>query len=135
MYGKSQRRRHLIEPPFRLESHRYQTILAADWIAGLVGRLGAIWADSGAGPRTRRSAAVSSIASIASAAGVEPETRIHGPQPMVHYHARLRFALRRRSVTDCAAIGDGAVSGTVAGNSGRETGRLASFAPGSENEA
>ena len=50
MYGRSQRRRHLIEPPFHLESHRYQTIQAADWIAGLVGRLGAIWADPGAWP-------------------------------------------------------------------------------------
>ena len=45
MYGK-EKRRHLIEMPFHLESHRYQTLQAADWIAGLVGRLGAIWADS-----------------------------------------------------------------------------------------
>ena len=44
MYG-SEPRRHLIEPPFHLESHRYQTVQAADWIAGLVGRFGAIWAD------------------------------------------------------------------------------------------
>ena len=43
MYGHEPRR-HLIEPPFHLESHRYQTLQAADWIAGLVGRLGAIWA-------------------------------------------------------------------------------------------
>ena len=47
MYGKEQRR-HLIEMPFHLESHRYQTLQAADWIAGLVGRLGAIWADPAA---------------------------------------------------------------------------------------
>ena len=46
MYGQTEKRRHLIEMPFHLESHRYQTIQAADWIAGLVGRLGAIWADS-----------------------------------------------------------------------------------------
>ena len=45
MYAKHERRRHLIEPPFHLESHRYQTLQAADWIAGLVGRLGAIWTD------------------------------------------------------------------------------------------
>ena len=45
MYGKTERRRHLIEMPFHLESHRYQTLQAADWIAGLVGRLGAIWSD------------------------------------------------------------------------------------------
>ena len=44
MYGGAERRRRLIEPLFQLESHRYQTIQAADWIAGLVGRLGAIWA-------------------------------------------------------------------------------------------
>ena len=50
MYGRHQRRRHLIEPPFHLESHRYQTIQAADWIAGLVGRLGAIWVDPAAWP-------------------------------------------------------------------------------------
>ena len=43
MYG-NERRRHLIEPPFHVESHRYQTLQAADWITGLVGRLGAIWA-------------------------------------------------------------------------------------------
>lgn len=42
MYG-SDRRRRLIEPPFQLESHRYQTMQAADWIAGLTGRLGAYW--------------------------------------------------------------------------------------------
>lgn len=42
MYGKDQRR-CLVEPPFQLESHRYQTMQAADWIAGLTGRLGAYW--------------------------------------------------------------------------------------------
>lgn len=42
MYGTDQRR-CLVEPPFQLESHRYQTMQAADWIAGLVGRLGAYW--------------------------------------------------------------------------------------------
>ena len=50
MYGKAEPRRHLIEPPFHVESHRYQTLQAADWIAGLVGRLGAIWADPTAYP-------------------------------------------------------------------------------------
>ena len=50
MYGRNERRRHLIEPPFHVESHRYQTIQVADWIAGLVGRLGAIWADPVAYP-------------------------------------------------------------------------------------
>ena len=50
MYGGQEPRRHLIEPPFQAESHRYQTLQAADWIAGLVGRLGAFWADPNAFP-------------------------------------------------------------------------------------
>ena len=50
MYARHARRRRLIEPPFHLESHRYQTLQAADWIAGLVGRLGAIWTDPTAWP-------------------------------------------------------------------------------------
>ena len=45
MYGGATPRCRLIEPPFHLESHRYQTVQAADWICGLVGRLGAFWAD------------------------------------------------------------------------------------------
>lgn len=45
MYGRGEPRRRLIEPPFHLESHRYQTVQAADWIAALVGRLGAFWAE------------------------------------------------------------------------------------------
>ncbi len=49
MYG-IQSYRCLIEQPFHLESHRYQTIQAADWIAGLVGRIGASWADPEAYP-------------------------------------------------------------------------------------
>ena len=40
MYGGTDPRRALIEPPFHLESHRYQTVQAADWIAALIGRLG-----------------------------------------------------------------------------------------------
>ena len=50
MYGGTDPRRQLIEPPFHLESHRYQTVQAADWIAGLVGRLGAIWKEPDAWP-------------------------------------------------------------------------------------
>jgi hypothetical protein len=50
MYSAVQPRRRLIEPPFHLESHRYQTVQAADWIAGLVGRFGAFWADPEAYP-------------------------------------------------------------------------------------
>ena len=50
MYGRREPRRHLIEPPFHVESHRYQTLQAADWIAGLMGRLGAIWSDPAAYP-------------------------------------------------------------------------------------
>jgi hypothetical protein len=43
MYGTAAPRRCMIEPPFQVESHRYQTMQAADWIAGLVGRFGAVW--------------------------------------------------------------------------------------------
>ncbi|MCY4121980.1 MAG: DUF3800 domain-containing protein [Acidobacteria bacterium] len=50
MYGGEEPRRQLIEPPFQLESHRYQTLQAADWIAGLVGRLGSIWKEPEAWP-------------------------------------------------------------------------------------
>ena len=50
MYGSDEPRRQLIEPPFHLESHRYQTVQAADWIAGLVGRLGACWKEPAAWP-------------------------------------------------------------------------------------
>ena len=50
MFGGPHPRRHLVEPPFQLESHRYQTLQAADWIAGLIGRLGASWVDRGSYP-------------------------------------------------------------------------------------
>ena len=53
MYGGDEPRRHLIEPLFQVESHRYQTMQAADWIAGLVGRLGAYWAESTAYPENK----------------------------------------------------------------------------------
>ena len=43
MFGGPDPQRHLVEPPFQFESHRYQTLQAADWIAGLIGRLGAYW--------------------------------------------------------------------------------------------
>jgi len=43
MFGKQNPRRRLIEPPFQVESHRYQTVQAADWICGLIGRLGPFW--------------------------------------------------------------------------------------------
>lgn len=46
MYARGDEgRRRLIEPVFQVESHRYQTLQAADWIAGLTGRLGAIWSE------------------------------------------------------------------------------------------
>ena len=43
MYGLPDQRRRLIEQPFQLENERYQNLQAADWIAGLIGRLGALW--------------------------------------------------------------------------------------------
>jgi hypothetical protein len=39
MFSPDSPARTLIEPPFEVESHLYQTIQAADWIATLVGRL------------------------------------------------------------------------------------------------
>lgn len=50
MHSGSDPRRQLVEPPFHLESHRYQTVQAADWIAALVGRLGAHWKEPEAWP-------------------------------------------------------------------------------------
>ena len=44
MYGSIDQCKHLNEQPFHLESHRYQNLQAADWIAGLIGRMGALWA-------------------------------------------------------------------------------------------
>lgn len=57
--------RCLIEPPFQVESHLYQTIQAADWIATLIGRISAYtimpnqyadweWADKYFGQSVRR---------------------------------------------------------------------------------
>lgn len=45
MYNSTNPRRSLIEPPFQVESHRYQTLQAADWLAGFTGRMGAYWTD------------------------------------------------------------------------------------------
>jgi hypothetical protein len=42
MFGPLQRTR-LIEPPFQVPSHRFQTAQAADWLCGLIGRLGCFW--------------------------------------------------------------------------------------------
>lgn len=44
MYGGPTPRRRIIEPPFQVESERYQTCQCADWICGLVGRVGAFQA-------------------------------------------------------------------------------------------
>ena len=41
VYGRGEPRRRLIEPPFHLESHRYQTVQAADWDSGAGGPPGA----------------------------------------------------------------------------------------------
>jgi hypothetical protein len=50
MFSRDSPRRHLIEPPVQMESHRYQTLQAADWICGLIGRFGAYWEDKVAFP-------------------------------------------------------------------------------------
>lgn len=39
MYNADNPKKCLVEPPFQAESHRYQTLQAADWIAALVGRV------------------------------------------------------------------------------------------------
>ena len=49
MYGGGAGRQ-LVEPPFHLESHRYQTVQAADWVAALVGRIEAFRAEPDAWP-------------------------------------------------------------------------------------
>ncbi|WP_373062586.1 DUF3800 domain-containing protein [Gemmatimonas sp.] len=45
MYQNADKLRHFIEPPYQVESHRYQTVQCADWICGLIGRFGAYRAD------------------------------------------------------------------------------------------
>jgi hypothetical protein len=39
MFAADYPARHLLEPPYQVESHLYQTIQAADWIAAIVGPL------------------------------------------------------------------------------------------------
>ena len=41
MYGHGDPIYRLVEPPFQAESHQYHTLQAADWIAGVVGRMAA----------------------------------------------------------------------------------------------
>lgn len=51
MFGGPSPRRRILEPPFQVESERYQTCQCADWLCGLIGRIGAYqarpdeWAD------------------------------------------------------------------------------------------
>lgn len=65
-------RKLLIEPPIQAESHLYQTLQCADWICGLVGRLGCYmtvpkeyvdfeWADKYFGERLRKATPGSGI--------------------------------------------------------------------------
>ncbi len=80
MYGAGpERRRHLIEPLFNLESHRYQTIQAADWIAAPVGRIWCYLARSGVLPGER------DIPSLfrAQAPSGEPKERNSQPTPKI----------------------------------------------------
>jgi hypothetical protein len=39
MFAQEYPARHLIEPPYQVESHLYQTIQAADWISSIIGPL------------------------------------------------------------------------------------------------
>ena len=72
MFSSQAPARCLIEPPFQVESHLYQTIQAADWIATLVGRLMAFtveptqyadweWAEKYFGQRVRSLATHSTL--------------------------------------------------------------------------
>jgi hypothetical protein len=47
MYSDPEKLQHLLEPPYQVESHRYQTVQCADWICGIVGRFGALRAAPG----------------------------------------------------------------------------------------
>ena len=58
MYNAIDPRTALIEPPFQAESYRYQTLQAADWLAGLIGRLTAYEAEPADYPREPSSRAV-----------------------------------------------------------------------------
>ena len=42
MYRREHRRKYIAEPPFQVESERFQTIQCADWLCGLYGRMGAL---------------------------------------------------------------------------------------------
>jgi hypothetical protein len=71
MFG-GQPARRLMEPPFQVESHLYQTVQAADWIATLIGRIEAYrvapsqygdwaWADEIYGEKVKRLATHSTL--------------------------------------------------------------------------
>lgn len=49
MFGQNRRTR-LIEPPFQVESHLFQTVQCADWICGILGRLSYFECDAIARP-------------------------------------------------------------------------------------
>ena len=72
MFAKENPKRRLIDPPFQVESHRYQTVQAADWICGIVGRLAPYWVspdefpdlslvENFFGPRVQQASAASGI--------------------------------------------------------------------------
>ena len=79
MFGDNPARR-LMEPPFEVESHLYQTVQAADWIAALIGRIEAYkaapqqyadwaWAEEIYGEKVRRLATHSTLWRPASGQG------------------------------------------------------------------
>ena len=91
-------RRQLIEPPFDLESHRYQTVHAADWIASLVGRLGAFWKEPEPGrlplPHAPLRACPITTARSASAMLSTPSNDIQIPPPSRTKRGHFNFAER-----------------------------------------
>lgn len=89
MYADADKLRHLLEPPYQVESHRYQTVQCADWICGLVGRFGAYraspeefaefaWAETAFAPRVDR---IAICAGMPLATVLPPATTIAAPVP------------------------------------------------------
>lgn len=102
----------LVEPPFQVASHLYQTLQCADWICGLIGRLGAYeadpiefsdfaWAQAYFGDRLKRAS---------------KRSRIRSKKKALHLHAELTSSkvvasstVTRITRLSADAVGAGAV--------------------------
>ncbi len=94
MFNRDNPRRHLIEPPVQVESHRYQTLQAADWVCGLIGRFGAYWEDKDAFPELRWTEDLfhHRLARVAIRSGIRSEKK--------HYMHRLELLADGNTVTE-----------------------------------